>query len=180
MPLNSPNQRSPFTVIPKTDRLIRWRGGVLLAAVLTAAVLTLGDAQACGRIQGWIASYDGAASDGRRLAALRELSGNCYGYVAKQSDRKLLPIVADALARGLRIQTVQNVFDNFRCLPGVRDDDRYATVSKALDMSNCPTPDDLYSWYVAVADYVIIRSQASKSSKKLGWVRRGSVWPCPT
>ncbi|MGI9416064.1 MAG: SH3 domain-containing protein [Hyphomicrobiales bacterium] len=145
------------------------------AGVLAIAVLTPHDALACGRIQHWIAKYDRASSDAGRLTALAELSGNCAGYVAKQSDRTLLPIVADAVTRGIALQKVQRVFDNFRCLPGVKDTDRYAAVSGALDMSNCPTSKELKSWYVAVADGVIIRSRPSRSGRKLGWVMRGSV-----
>lgn len=149
---------------------------IFAIALLAAATLAPRDAQACGYIQNWMAKYNRAgASDDVRRGALGELSGNCQGYVAKRSDRKLLSIVADALARGFAPKTVQRVFDTFRCLPGARGDAKYATVSKVLDMSKCPTPAELRNWYVAVVDYAIIRRGPGKFSAKTGWVRRGAV-----
>ncbi|MDJ0895767.1 MAG: SH3 domain-containing protein [Alphaproteobacteria bacterium] len=147
----------------------------LAAAVMLLAVLAPLDASACGRIQLWMAKYEGAPSDAARSSALRDLSSTCAGYVAKQSDRALLPILADAVARGIAPQTVQTVFENFRCLPGARDDSRYAVVSNALDLSNCPTAEDLQTWKVSLGDGVIIRSKPDRSSKRAGWVDRGTV-----
>lgn len=157
-------------------RITREHGIAVFAAVILAiTALVPSDATACGAIQHWMTKYDNAQSDRARRAALAELSGNCQGYVAKQSDQALLPIVTDALARGIAPKAVQRVFENFRCLAAMRDDVAYAAVAQALDMSHCPTSDDLKSWYVAVADYAIIRSRPSKSSRKAGFVRRGAV-----
>ena len=57
--------------------------------------------------------------DSCRKFKLVELKG-CGGYFGKRSDRLLLPVLKDAVARGLDKKLVQRVFERYRCIPGAR------------------------------------------------------------
>lgn len=152
------------------------RSILLLAFVSAPLVIATSSAFACGTVRHWTARYDDpAATDASRASALFELSRNCDGYLAVESDRALLPVLVDALGRSMPRADVQAVFDNFRCLPGAEGARGYADLTGSMDMSACPTDDDLARWSVVTVDYANIRSQPAVSGARAGVVARGSV-----
>ena len=147
---------------------------VVLALILT--LLASSTASACGTVQHWISRYnDTAASDESRSSALLELSRNCDGYEAVDTDRALLPVLTDALGRGVPQSAIQAVFDNFRCLPGAESEAGYALLEEAMDKSACPDADELALWSVVTVTSANIRSRPDVASARAGVAMRGSV-----
>ncbi|NQV82733.1 MAG: SH3 domain-containing protein [Rhodospirillales bacterium] len=132
-------------------------------------------AMACGDLQGWIEKYQSPeATDASRQTALRKLAGPCDGYVAVTSDELLLDVLHDALRRPYDKALVQAVFARYRCIPGVAEEEGYGVLTKALDTTACPTGSDRQNWFV-VASGGLLRAGPSKSSRRVGWVKRGIV-----
>ena len=149
----------------------------LSIAVLSAliAIAPVSGASACGTVGMWTRMYAGCgASDSCRRARLGELKG-CGGYYGKRSDRLLLPVLKDAVARGLHKTLVQRVFDRYRCIPGVRDMEGYKTLTRALNTAKCPTRAVLKRWFELRVSNANLRAAPSRSSMKVGWVLKGQV-----
>ncbi len=148
---------------------------IMLAAAALIAAVPLSSASACGKVRGWAATYAGCGpSDLCRKNKLVVLQG-CGGYFGKRSDRLLLPVLKDALARGLDKKLVQRVFDRYRCIPGARDMEGYKTVMRALNTAKCPTPAVLGRWFELRVSNANLRAAPSRSSRKVGWVLKGQV-----
>lgn len=133
-------------------------------------------ASACGTVQHGIAFYNdaGGTNDGR-VRALKILAGTCSGYAAVESDRLILPILSDAIARGLPRDAVQAAFEKLRCLQGVRKSDEYAVLAKQLEMAKCPTAAELENWRVVSVDYANLRRRPTASSTRVGAAARGTI-----
>ena len=146
----------------------------VLAQVALAAHAT--PAQACDDLQGWVEKYQNTeATDVSRQAALRELSGPCGGYIAVTSDEALLDVLLDAVRRTYDKALVQAVFARYRCIPGVAEEEDYGVLTRVLDTTTCPTGKDRQNWFVVAASGGLLRAGPSKSSKRIGFVKRGIV-----
>ncbi len=153
--------------------MITQRHAIALAALLLSAFS--GPAAACGTIGDWIAKYEGASSDDGRQAALVELSVACSDYAGKADDRRLLPVLADALDRGLGYDLVQRVYDTYLCLPGASDEAGYEAVHRAMDQRACLDDAALANWLESTADGARLRSGPGQSHAPIGWLRRGAM-----
>jgi hypothetical protein len=148
---------------------------ILVGLAMFALSAFAPSAMACGDFQRWIKKYQSPeANDKTRQTALRKLAGPCRGYVAVTSDEVLVGILQDALQRSYDKALLQAVFERYRCIPGVAEDEDYDVLTKAFDTSTCPTGSDRQNWFV-VADGGILRARPRKSSKRVGWVKRGVV-----
>lgn len=146
-----------------------------LAALLVSSALAT-DSVACGTVEHWTTRYrDPAATDESRSAALFQLSRNCSGYKAVESNRALVDILTDALGRSIPRASVQAVFDTFHCLPGAMRENDYASLAGMMDTSKCPTKDELANWSVVTVDYANIRSRPDVASARSGVAEGGSV-----
>ncbi len=154
--------------------MILQRCAIALAALLLSTFS--GPAAACGTIGDWIGKYEdaGSSDDGRR-AALVELSVACSDYAGKADDRRLLPILADALDRGLDYDLVQLVYDSYLCLPGARGETGYAALYRAMDRRACLDDAGLANWLESTADGALLRSGPGQSHAAIGWLRRGAM-----
>ena len=145
-----------------------------LAAGILSALAS--PAIACGDLQGWIEKYqDRDATDKSRQTALRQLAGQCSGYVAVTSDEQLLDVLQDAMRRSYDKSLVQAVFSRYRCIPGVSGDEDYARLAEALDTSECPTGYERQNWYVVAVSGALLRSRPTTKSRRVGWVKRGVI-----
>jgi hypothetical protein len=154
---------------PKTLAILAGLVLFVLSAYTTPAV-------ACGDLQGWVEKYQSPeASDTSRQNALRELAGPCGGYIAVTSDELLLDVLQDALRRSYDKNLVQAVFSRYRCIPGVAEDEDYGVLTKALDTTACPTGFERQNWFVVAVSGALLRSRPAKSSRRVGWVKRGIV-----
>lgn len=146
--------------------------GLILLALMAFAP----SAQACGDLHGWVEKYQSPeADDAARHNALRQLSGPCKGYVAVTSDELLLDVLHDALERAYDKALVQSVFARYRCIPGVEHEEGYGVLIKALDTTACPTATDRKNWFVVAVSGGLLRARASRTSKRVGLVKRGGV-----
>jgi len=151
-------------------------GTIAAAAIVIAVTLTPVTASACGTVQHGVKRYNHAdATDRSRTSALRILGATCSGYVAVKSDRELLPILSDAVRRGLPVEMIQKAFVKQRCLQGLRNSDDHAALSQKLDLSKCPTPADLETWSVVTVGSAHLRRKPSTSSARVGAVLRGTI-----
>ncbi len=149
---------------------------ILAVLALFALSALAPPAMACGDLRGWIEKYQSPeAGDASRQTALRELAGPCKGYVAVTSDELLLVVLQDALRRPYDKALVQAVFARYRCIPGVAEQEDYGVLAKALDTTACPTGRDLQNWFVVAVSGALLRARSSKSSKRVGFVKRGIV-----
>ncbi len=149
---------------------------IVLGTALLLGFASSQPARACGSIHHWIAKYSGAGvSDMSRESALRELSTVCGDYAGKASDPQLLDVLRDAVRRGLDTRRIQNVFNTYRCLSGVRDEGAYGELRAALDTSGCPTGEQLKAWRESRVDDALIRGAPAKGAKRVGWLRKGAV-----
>ncbi len=154
----------------RVDRIL------LAAATLGFVLLFPMAASACGTVEHWTAKYSNpAVTDESRSAALFELSRNCSGYKAVESDRVLMEILTDALGRDIPRASVQAVFDEFHCLPGAMRENGYAHLSGMMDTSKCPAKSELAAWSVVTVDYANVRSRPDIASPRSGVAERGSV-----
>ena len=147
-------------------------------AVLAVLMLSAFSSQAtaCSDLHGWIQKYQSPeASDKSRQTALRKMAGPCRGYVAVTSDELLLDILHDALKRPYDTEIIQSIFSRYRCIPGVVGQEDYDVLLKGLDTAGCPTGIDRQNWFVVSVSGALLRSRPAKSSRRVGWVKRGIV-----
>jgi hypothetical protein len=152
----------------------------VLAALAVVALFGLSahasPAMAACDIQQWIGKYQAVdASDASRQAALKKLAGPCKGYVAVTSDEFILDVLQDAIRRSYDKAVVQTIFLRYRCIPGVVEDEDYDTLSKALDIVDCPSGYERQNWFVVAVSGALLRSRPTKSGRRVGWVKRGIV-----
>lgn len=135
-----------------------------------------GAASACGTVQDWVARYgDPKASEAGRTGALIELASYCGDYFGAESDRALVPVLSDALARGHDGALVQRVFDRFRCLSATRGEMAREALAARLDTKGCPGASALARWRRVAADGVNLRSGPSRSATRLATLPRNAV-----
>ena len=133
-------------------------------------------ALACGTMADWIAKYDAVgASDDQRRAALSELTDSCSDYAGKADDRRLLPVLADAVERGIDYDLVQLVYDTYLCLPGARDEPGYEALWRAMDRRACLSDETLAGWVESRVDGALLRRRASPEADTIGWLRQGAM-----
>jgi hypothetical protein len=149
----------------------RW----LLALVAAAGLAWPGMAAACGTLQDWIARYDNPqAGDAGRKGALMELAAFCGDYFGAASDRALLPVLGDALARG-ETALAQQVFERFRCLSAMPDEADRRVLAGRLDVAGCPSAEQRQHWRAVSGDGVNLRAGPARSAERLATLPRHSV-----
>ena len=147
--------------------LVAWAGLACMAA---------SPALACGTMADWIAKYDAAgAADDQRRAALTELTVSCSNYAGKADDRRLLPVLADAVERGIDYDLVQRVYDIYLCLPGARDEPGYEALWRAMDRRACLGDEALAGWVESRVDGALLRRGPSREEEAIGWLRQGAM-----
>ena len=147
--------------------LVVWAGLAWVAA---------SPALACGTMADWTAKYDAAgASDDQRRAALTELTVSCSNYAGKADDRRLLPVLADAVERGIDYDLVQRVYDTYLCLPGARDEPGYEVLWRAMDRRACLSDEALAGWVESRVDGALLRRRPSPEADAIGWLRQGAI-----
>ena len=145
-------------------------------AMVALSVFTSPAVAACGDLHGWIQKYQSPdASDESRQTALRKMAGRCKGYIAVTSDELLLDVLQDALQRPYDKEVIQSIFSRYRCIPGVIGQEDYDVLLKGLDTAACPTGVDRQNWFVVSVSGALLRSRPAKSSRRVGWVKRGIV-----
>ncbi len=153
----------------------------LMVAVSFLLIASAGGTQACGHPEDWVAKYRHAApphADRTRLSALRDLSAACGNTEGARTDRMLLPVLLDALNRGLDQNAVRDVFIAYKCLVGAQHAAGYPRLWSAFPDTGCPTPDEIADWRTITADGVLMREHPSRDAKRLGWFRKGAtvIW----
>ena len=118
---------------------------------------------------------DPEATDQSRTAALDKIARPCRGYVAVTSDELLLDVLNDALRRSYDKAVIQTAFSRYRCIPGVSEEEGYDSLASVLDMVDCPSGYDRQNWFVVAVSGALLRSRPTKSSRRVGWVKRGAV-----
>lgn len=63
----------------------------------------------------------------------------------------------------------------YRCIPGAAGETIYAQLTDALDTAACPTAVDRQTWHVVAVSGAFLRARASKSSKRVGFVKHGMI-----
>ena len=154
--------------------------GTVLAALAGLAFYALSangaSARAACEIHDWINKYQAAdATDETRKKALRRLSRPCKGYIAVTSDELLLDVLQDAVRRSYDKDVIQSIFARYRCISGVTENEDYDVLAKSLDTVDCPTGFDRQNWFVVAVSGALLRSRPAKSSRRVGWVKRGIV-----
>lgn len=148
----------------------------LLGLVVAAYLAWPGAASACGTLQDWIARYDDPnGGEAGRKGALMELAAYCGDYLGATSDRALLPVLGDALARGQERALVQQVFERFRCLSAVPDDADRRGVTTQLDSARCPSAEQRARWRVVAGDGVNLRAGPARNAERLATLSRHVV-----
>ncbi|NNE21497.1 MAG: SH3 domain-containing protein [Rhizobiales bacterium] len=149
---------------------------IAAAALVTAVTAMPATASACGTVEHGVKRYNHPdATDRSRTGALKILGLTCSGYVAVKSDREILPILSDAMRRGLPLEMIEKAFVRQRCLQGLRKTDDHAALSQKLDVSKCPTPADLKTWSVVTVGSAHLRRKPSTSSARVGAVLGGTI-----
>jgi hypothetical protein len=93
----------------------------------------------------------------------------------KADDRRLLPVLADALDRGLSYDLVQLVYDTYLCLPGARGEGGYEALYRAMDRRVCLDNAALANWLESTANGALLRSGPGQSHAAIGWLSRGAM-----
>jgi hypothetical protein len=118
---------------------------------------------------------DPEGTEKSRKEALAKLARPCKGYIAVTSDELLLDVLNDALRRSYDRAVIQTVFSRYRCIPGVAEEEGYSGLAQSLDTVDCPSGYDRQNWFVVAVSGALLRSRPAKSSRRVGWVKRGVV-----
>jgi hypothetical protein len=158
-----------------------------LSLVILLAALAAGrQAVACGSIDVLSQMY----LYGRPISKARALDwlagGKCgkpdlvmLSYRGEASDKALLAVLRDVVAKGKRLAIGARIFRTYRCLPGAEFAPGYDRVRKALAASarkglRCPSAAARRRWLAVTRDETLYRIPNDRSPAT-GLVRKGNV-----
>jgi len=100
-------------------------------------------------------------------------------YRGEASDKALLAVLRELVAKGRRLPLAATIFYTYRCLPGAEFEHGYAKVRKALAGAArrrqlCPTAAARRRWLTVTRDETLFRIPNAKSPAT-GLVRKGNV-----
>jgi hypothetical protein len=158
-----------------------------LPFVMVLAVLATGrQSVACGSVDvlSRMYLYGNPISKTRALEWLA--GGKCgkpdlvmLSYRGEPSDKALLAMLRDLVAKGRQLQIGARIFYAYRCLPGAEFERGYAEVRKALAAAGgrgkrCPSAAARRRWLTVKRDETLYRIPNSRSPAT-GLVRKGNV-----
>jgi Bacterial SH3 domain len=154
--------------------------------MLLAALAAGGDAASCGSINvlSRMYLYGNPIS---KAQALEWLAGGKCGkpdmvmlsYRGAASDKALLAVLGDLVAKGRDLPIAANIFFTYRCLPGAEFEPGYARIHKALASQarrgqHCPAARARRGWLTVTRDETLYRIPNARSPVT-GLVRKGNV-----
>jgi hypothetical protein len=158
----------------------------LLFLVVLTALAAGRHAMACGSIDVLSRMYL-HGSPISKARALEWLAGGKCGkpdlvmlsYRGEASDKALLAVLRDVVAKGKRVALGARIFRNYRCLPGAEFAPGYDRVRKALAASGrkglrCPSAAARRRWLTVTRDETLYRIP-NDLSPATGLVRLGNV-----
>ncbi|MDH3236254.1 MAG: SH3 domain-containing protein [Alphaproteobacteria bacterium] len=162
---------------------------VLPAVMLLATLATLiggRPAAACGSVEllSRMYLYGNPMSKARALDWLA--GGKCgkpdivmLTYRGEASDKQLLSVLRDVVAKGKRVRLAAKIFYAYRCLPAAEFERGYGSLRKALAGTagrgqRCPRPAARRRWLTVTRDETLYRLPNDRSPAT-GLVRKGNV-----
>jgi len=157
---------------------------MLLAAL--AALLPARPAAACGSIELLSRMYL-RGQPFSKARALDWLGGGTCGtpdlvmlsYNGGASDKALLAVLRDLVAKGTRVDLAARIFFTYRCLPGAEFEPGYAALRKAVGAAaergqRCPSRAEMRRWLAVKRDETLHRVPDMRAPAA-GLVRKGNV-----
>jgi len=158
----------------------------LQIAMLLAALTAGGRAYACGSIDVLSRMYL-RGSPISKVHAIDWLAGGKCGkpdlvmlsYRGEASDKQLLAVLGDLVAKGRDLDRAARIFVTYRCLPGAEFERDYARIRKALAAAakrgqRCPSAAERRGWLTVARDETLYRLPNSRAPAT-GVVRKGNV-----
>ncbi|HUT49044.1 MAG TPA: SH3 domain-containing protein [Alphaproteobacteria bacterium] len=162
---------------------------VLPAVMMLAALATLlggRPAAACGSVELLTRMYL-YGNPMSKARALEWLAGGKCGkpdivmltYRGAASDKQLLSVLRDVVAKGKRVRLAARIFYTYRCLPAAEFERGYARLRKALAATagrgqRCPRPTARRQWLTVLRAETLHRLPNDRTPAT-GLVRKGNV-----